>query len=128
MADASQWQHFGDCHSKSTSDKYCSEPATFNANITPLEQARIVVDLDRPTPWQIAQGLVVKKPQTPPLDPDTPTPKSTAPPNREWTVTLDGIADPVLIQRYTPLPPHHHTAKPAQTIITNYTNTSSASP
>ena len=71
----------------------------------PLQQARILVDLDRPTPWQVAQGSTIKKIQTPSSDPDTPTPKSTAPPNREWTITLDGIADPVLIERYTPQPP-----------------------
>jgi len=76
-----------------------------STNVPPLQQARIVVDLDRPTPWQVTQGLVIKKPQTPPSDPDTPTPKSSAPPNREWTVTLDGIANPVLIERYTPPPP-----------------------
>ncbi|WP_442948151.1 phosphodiester glycosidase family protein [Nostoc sp.] len=68
----------------------------------PLQQARILVDLDRPTPWQVAQGSAIAKPQPPSSDPDTPTPKPTTPPNREWTVTLDGIADPVLIERYTP--------------------------
>ncbi|MEH2183811.1 MAG: phosphodiester glycosidase family protein [Nostoc sp.] len=71
----------------------------------PLQQARILVDLDHPTPWQVAQGSAIAKLQTPSSDPDTPTLKSTVPPNREWTVTLDGIADPVLIQRYTPQPP-----------------------
>ncbi|MEH2327931.1 phosphodiester glycosidase family protein [Nostoc sp.] len=72
---------------------------------TPLQQARILVDLNRPTPWQVAQGSAIAKLQTPSSDPDTPTPKSTAPPNRQWTITLDGIADPVLIERYTPQPP-----------------------
>lgn len=71
----------------------------------PLQQTRILVNLDRPTPWQVAQGSIIKKIETPPSDPDTPTPKSTAPPNREWRITLDGIADPVLIERYTPQPP-----------------------
>jgi Phosphodiester glycosidase len=71
----------------------------------PLQQARILVNLDRPTPWQVAQGSAIAKPQTPSSDPDTPTPKPTTPPNREWTITLDGIADPVLIERYTPKPP-----------------------
>ena len=28
---------------------------------------------------------------------------SSSPPNREWTITLDGIADPALVKRYTPL-------------------------
>ncbi|MDZ8093028.1 MAG: phosphodiester glycosidase family protein [Nostoc sp. DedQUE05] len=72
---------------------------------TPLQQTRILVNLDRPTPWQIVQGSAIAKPQTPSSDPDTPTPKPTAPPNREWTITLDGIAEPVLIERYTPQPP-----------------------
>ncbi|MEA5625547.1 phosphodiester glycosidase family protein [Nostoc sp. UHCC 0251] len=71
----------------------------------PLQQTRLLVDLDRPTPWQVVQGSIIKKIETPPSDPDTPTPKSTAPPNREWRITLDGIADPVLIERYTPQPP-----------------------
>ncbi|MBE8986144.1 phosphodiester glycosidase family protein [Nostoc sp. LEGE 12450] len=71
----------------------------------PLQQTRILVNLDRPTPWQVAQGSAIAKPQTPSSDPDTPTPKPTTPPNREWTITLDGIADPVLIERYTPQPP-----------------------
>ncbi|MCC5605668.1 phosphodiester glycosidase family protein [Nostoc sp. CHAB 5834] len=69
----------------------------------PLQQARILVNLDHPTPWQVAQGSIIKK-IDPSLDPDTPTPKSTVPPNREWTITLDGIADPLLIERYTPQP------------------------
>ncbi|MDZ8086693.1 MAG: phosphodiester glycosidase family protein [Nostoc sp. DedQUE12b] len=72
---------------------------------TPLQQTRILVDLDRPTPWQVVQGSAIAKLQTPSSDPDTPTPKSTAPPNRQWTITLDGIADPVLIERYIPQPP-----------------------
>jgi hypothetical protein len=62
---------------------------------------RVVLDLDIPTPWQIRQELPVKKV----VDPDEIIPKSTTPPNREWTVTLDGIADPALIQRYNPQPP-----------------------
>jgi len=48
---------------------------------------RIIVDLDRPTPWQVTQELPVKTSQPPT-------------PNREWTITLDGIADPSLIERY----------------------------
>ncbi|MEH2293742.1 MAG: phosphodiester glycosidase family protein [Nostoc sp.] len=77
-----------------------------DASVTPLQQTRILVDLDRPTPWQVTEGLAIAKPQTPSSDSNTLTPKSTVPPNREWTVTLDGIADPVLIERYTPqLPP-----------------------
>ncbi|MDZ8184851.1 MAG: phosphodiester glycosidase family protein [Nostoc sp. ChiSLP02] len=74
------------------------------ASVTPLQQSRILVDLNNPTPWQVAQGAPVKAIPTTSPDPDTPPPKSTTPPNREWTVTLDAIADPVLIQRYTPQP------------------------
>lgn len=66
-----------------------------------LQGDRVVLDLDIPTPWQIRQELPVKKV----VDPDEIIPKSTTPPNREWTVTLDGIADPALIQRYNPQPP-----------------------
>ncbi|MFM7365231.1 MAG: phosphodiester glycosidase family protein [Cuspidothrix sp.] len=65
------------------------------------EADRVVLDLDIPTPWQIRQELPVKKV----VDPDEITPKSTTPPHREWTVTLDGIADPALIQRYNLQPP-----------------------
>ena len=83
-----------------------------DTSVNPLQQVRILVDLDRPTPWQVTQGSTVKKIQPPSSDPDTLIPKSTAPPNREWTVTLDGIADPVLIERYTPQPPAP-TAAPA---------------
>lgn len=76
---------------------------TFNLSSAtePLpSQVRIFVDLDRPTPWQVRQELPVNSPP----DPDTPTPKPSGPLNREWTITLDGIADPALIQRYTPQP------------------------
>jgi len=57
---------------------------------------RVVLDLDMPTPWQVRQELPVKKV----VDPDEIIPKSTTPPNREWTITLDGIADPGLLERY----------------------------
>ncbi|MBD2693317.1 phosphodiester glycosidase family protein [Anabaena catenula] len=61
---------------------------------------RLVVDLDIPTPWQVTQGQAIKRP----IDPQEPTSSTTRPLNREWTITLDGIADPALIQRYTPQP------------------------
>ena len=69
---------------------------------------RVVLDLDMPTPWQVRQELPVKKV----VDPDEIIPKSTTPPiappgvqpYQEWTVTLDGIADPALLQRYNPQP------------------------
>ncbi len=62
---------------------------------------RLIVDLDRPTPWQVTQGLPITKA----IDPDTQTSKPSTPPNREWKITLDGTADPSLIQRYTPIAP-----------------------
>ncbi|BAY44806.1 hypothetical protein SAMD00079811_24080 [Scytonema sp. HK-05] len=79
---------------------------------------RIILDLDRPTPWQITQGVPARKLQPQledkgirgqrdkensltqlPLSP----PVSSSLPNREWTITLDGIADPVLLERYSPV-------------------------
>ncbi|MBD2447931.1 phosphodiester glycosidase family protein [Nostoc sp. FACHB-152] len=75
-------------------------------SVTTTRENRIVVDLDRPTPWIYRQGLPIKPAQTSlPDDLDAIAPKATTPPNREWTITLDAIADPALIQRYTPAPP-----------------------
>jgi hypothetical protein len=70
---------------------------------------RIIVALDRPTLWQITQGLPIKKPQ-PQIEEEgnsstqlpSSSPGSFSPPNREWIITLDGIANPVLVERYTP--------------------------
>lgn len=78
---------------------------TTDATVTPSQPNRVVVNLDRPTPWRVAQGLPIKRLPLPTDDPDTVTPKTSTQPNREWIITLDGIADPSLIQRYTPLPP-----------------------
>ncbi|WP_103124589.1 phosphodiester glycosidase family protein [Nostoc cycadae] len=70
--------------------------------INTIRENRIAVDLDRPTPWIVRQGLPIKQVQTPPADdPDAIAPKPATLPNREWTITLDAIADPALIQRYT---------------------------
>ncbi|MCX7592285.1 MAG: phosphodiester glycosidase family protein [Fischerella sp.] len=85
--------------------------STPNAKLTDITQAkqsfgeRIVVNLDRPTPWQITQELPVKNNQPLPDDPNHPIPKPVSPTTREWTITLNAIADPVLVQRYTPLSP-----------------------
>ncbi|MUH00487.1 hypothetical protein F7734_52760 [Scytonema sp. UIC 10036] len=57
----------------------------------------IIINLNRPTPWQILQGLPVPKSPISPLDSDTATPKPASPPNREWVVTVEGIADPSLL-------------------------------
>ncbi len=70
-------------------------------NINPGSVSQIVLDLDRPTPWQIQQGLPIKTLQD---DPNAPTSNNAAPTNREWKITLDAIADSSLIQRYTPPP------------------------
>jgi Phosphodiester glycosidase len=59
------------------------------------------IDLDVPLAWQIRQELPVKKV----VDADAVNPQPTAPPNREWTIILDGIADSGLVQRYTPITP-----------------------
>ncbi|GAX36154.1 hypothetical protein NIES3585_21800 [Nodularia sp. NIES-3585] len=64
----------------------------------PFQSARIVLDLDRPAPWQLSQGL----PITIPVVPGTATRQSTTPPNREWVVIIEGTADPALIQQYAP--------------------------
>jgi exopolysaccharide biosynthesis protein len=67
----------------------------------PAQVSKVTINLDRPTPWQIRQELPVKKV----VDPDAVNPQPTAPPNREWTIILDGIADPAIVQRYTPITP-----------------------
>jgi len=78
---------------------------SLNPSITTMRENRIVVDLDRPTPWIFRQGLPIKPAQTPlPDDLDAIAPKATTPPNREWTITLDAVADPALVQRYIPAP------------------------
>ncbi len=60
---------------------------------------RLVVDLDRPTPWQVTQGQPIDRP-----DSNTPISQPPKPLNREWIITLDSTADNSLIQRYTPQP------------------------
>ncbi|RUR85198.1 phosphodiester glycosidase family protein [Chlorogloeopsis fritschii PCC 9212] len=82
-----------------------------SAKITNINQGkhefgdRIVLNLDRPAPWQIAQGLPVKPNQPLSDDPNSPAITPSSPTTREWRITLDGIADPSLIQRYAPPPP-----------------------
>jgi hypothetical protein len=79
--------------------------STPRAKITNIRQGkqqngeRIVVDLNRPTPWQITQELVAKKsqPQIPLSDSDTEISKPASPPHKEWTITLDAIANPSLV-------------------------------
>jgi hypothetical protein len=64
------------------------------AKVTDIRQEinhRLTIDVDRATPWQINQVST-------PIDPNVPS----TPPNREWLLTLDGIAQPQLVKRYTP--------------------------
>lgn len=79
-----------------TDIRQSQQPATVN-NL-PFQSARVVLDLNRPAPWQLAQGL----PITPPADANTPTLQPPGQPNREWVVAVDGLATPTLSQRYTP--------------------------
>ena len=56
---------------------------------------RIVVDLDRPTPWQITQQQSAAKPKTPDVQLlDDPNSKKLASPKLEWVVTIDATLDP----------------------------------
>ncbi|MFH7025732.1 MAG: phosphodiester glycosidase family protein [Heteroscytonema crispum UTEX LB 1556] len=99
-----------------------SKPAS-GVSKAPLKEARVIVDLDRPTPWLVRQELPLRKPQSPPppADPDTPTPKVPTLPNREWTITLDGIADPILVQRYSPpAPPPTPAPAPTPATLPNF--------
>ena len=83
------------------------------------QQQRLVVNLDRPTPWKLTAGSLIKKPKTKPLPKpkpkipvpqlpfpsrniviktDTP-PSKPKPPAREWIITIDGVADRDLVKR-----------------------------
>mgnify|MGYP001793864050 CR=1 FL=1 len=77
-------------------------------------QQQIIIDLDRPTPWKLTAGSLIKKPKPLPQIPtdsqsvviktNIPTPKP-EPPAREWIITIDGVANRKLVQRFTPPPP-----------------------
>jgi exopolysaccharide biosynthesis protein len=71
------------------------------------------VNLEHAAPWQVSQGQVLKSTQ--PVDPDAISSQTVTPPHREWLITIDGIADPGIVQRYTPapLPPVNPTPTPA---------------
>jgi len=65
---------------------------------------RLVVDLDRPTPWQVTQQKPAAKPKVPePELPDDPKAISTIakpqPPRQQWAIAIDASADPALIQQ-----------------------------
>ncbi|MEB3181131.1 MAG: phosphodiester glycosidase family protein [Nostocaceae cyanobacterium] len=75
-------------------------PTTKVADIRQSEElfgSRVVVDLDRPTPWQVSQQRSARKPKPGTDDPEAGT--------TEWTITVDGIADPSIVERFTPVPP-----------------------
>ena len=86
------------------------------------QQQQLVIDLDRPTPWNLTAGSLIKKPKpkiqpkpepkvpqlpfprrTVVINPDIPAPKP-QPPAREWIITIDGVASRNLISRYSPAP------------------------
>lgn len=73
---------------------------------------RIVIDLDRPTPWRALPGSFITATPDPKAtpDPDELAPKSPTPPAREWLITLDSQLDPALVQRYNP-PSNTETSK-----------------
>ncbi len=65
---------------------------------------RLVVDLDRSTPWQVTQQKPAAKPKVPePELPDDAKAISTLakpqPPRQQWAITIDASADPALIQQ-----------------------------
>jgi hypothetical protein len=100
-------------------------PRSTIANIRQGKQSwgdRVVIDLDRPTPWQIKYISEAPKPKTPnPNQPDDPTkpqgsqPKPLAddptkpgkpedkttvkPPTQEWHITLDAQISPTLLEQ-----------------------------
>lgn len=60
---------------------------------------RIVVDLDRPTPWQVTQQQSAPKPK--PQSTKTPNSKT---PKQEWAIAIDAQAAPALIQSFNRSP------------------------
>ncbi len=97
---------------------------TINQNNSSSQQQRLVINLDRPTPWKLTGGSLIKKPKPKSQDQPSPNPKVPqlpqnsqsvvintnipAPkpqlPAREWIITIDGVADQKLVQRHTPAP------------------------
>ncbi|MBV6622809.1 MAG: phosphodiester glycosidase family protein [Rivularia sp. (in: Bacteria)] len=91
-----------------------------------FEQQQLVIDLNRPTPWKLTAGSLIKKPKPKPQVQPQPKPKvpqlpfsrrsvvinTDIPvakpkpelPAREWIITIDGVADDNLVSRYTPAP------------------------
>jgi len=82
------------------------------AKITGLRQGkqtwgdRLVVDLDRPTPWQLTQQRPATKPKVPTELPDDPKQQlpsqavsTLSPAYQQWTVAIDAAINPALVQQ-----------------------------
>ncbi|MBF2063395.1 MAG: phosphodiester glycosidase family protein [Calothrix sp. C42_A2020_038] len=72
-----------------------------NASVNSSLEKLVFINLDRPTPWSIRQEPPTRRV----VDPDAVNSQPTTPPDREWTIILDGVANPTLVQRYTPIAP-----------------------
>ncbi|WNN91081.1 phosphodiester glycosidase family protein [Gloeocapsopsis dulcis] len=88
-------------------------PAAKIQNIRQGKQAwgdRIVIDLNRPTFWQVTSQPVAAKPQSP-----SPSPANDddQPPNQEWLITIDAATDQSLTQQFQPSLPEQLTSTPA---------------
>ncbi len=62
---------------------------------------RLVVDLDRPTFWQVTQQPPPPKPKLQPPNSLIPIPKPQTP-TQEWLIAVNATADPALIQQFNP--------------------------
>lgn len=88
---------------------FISTPVATVTEIQPSQPlgdvVRVVVDLDRPAPWQITPQPPAPKPKPvpPPLGEvvaPLQTPPPPPPPNREWLLTIDAGINPALLLRY----------------------------
>ncbi|NET70603.1 MAG: hypothetical protein F6K62_06370 [Sphaerospermopsis sp. SIO1G2] len=95
--------------------------STLPANINNIRQGkqswgdRLVLDLDRPTPWKILQSRTLKKP----VDPENTTTPTTTPTTpqfyNQWVMILDAKIADSFIKRYTQteeLPPEESAETP----------------
>jgi len=74
---------------------------------------RLVVDLDRPTFWQVTQQPPPPKPKLQPPNSLIPIPKP--PPTQEWLIAVNATADPALIQQFNPSSSDQSNTTSAQT-------------
>jgi len=82
---------------------------------------RLVVDLDRPTFWQVTQQPPPPKPKLQPPTSLIPIPKP--PPTQEWLIAVNATADPALIQQFNPSSPNlSNTTDTAQTPLIKLEN------